>query len=265
LFPYIPLETPTWENLVCFSSEGRVRWTFQPGKDVTDSLGHRFTPPFFIAAYAMMHTPNAVGLQAVVSSTHNWSFPNQIAILDGKTGKVVNEYWHRGHVTDFAVIDLNGDGHPHLLFSGVNDAPEYKCATLVVFDHRRISGASCDPNGQPYFRGMKPGTEKWTVYFPKTPIGMRQEFNRARQVADLGGGRIRLSVHEGIFVTDPYVMYEFDYNLQPLSATLSGELIAQYKQLQAAGEAPVESPYVTAERLMRQVRVIKVASARLGN
>jgi hypothetical protein len=168
----------------------------------------------------------------VVSGFHFWSFPNQIAVLDGKTGRLISEYWHRGQLRDMVVIDLARDGRPKVLPAGVNDAPEFKCATLVLFDGSEISGANCDPQGQPYFQGMGRGTLDF-------------------------GGRIQLIVREGIKVTDPYMVYELDYNLAPVSAMMSRELIAEYKKLQDAGKLPIESPYVTADRSMRQIRVVQ--------
>jgi hypothetical protein len=38
---------------------------------------------------------------------------------------------------------------------------------------------------------------------------------------------------------------------------MSRELIAEYKKLQDAGKLPIESPYVTADRSMRQIRVVQ--------
>ncbi len=255
LFPVVPLEDSPWHSLVCFSSEGKIRWTFHPGKKVIDNLGHSFSPPFFVARYIVFVVPGSARSQVVVSSVHNWSFACQIAVLDGESGQLISDYWHRGHITD-VLAQPDGDEHPRILVAGVNDAPEYKCATLVAFGHRRISGSACDPQGQPYFRGMDRGTEISTVYFPKTPVGMQQEFNLAGHLI-AAGGRVRLTVHEGLFLSDPYVLYELDYNLQPITAVLSGALIAEYKKLQIVGKVPVESPYVTAERLMRQVKVVK--------
>jgi hypothetical protein len=179
--------------------------------------------------------------------------------LDGKTGNLISEYWHRGHLTELAIADLDHDGHPKILLGGVNDASDYKCATLVVFDHRRVSGSTRDPLGQPYFQNMPPGTEKWALFFPKTPISEREEFNRINYLL-VTADRIRVNVSEGIFTENPVqVVYELDYNLQPINTSLSGELVGRLFEMQAAGTLPRESAYVIAERLMRQIKVIKVS------
>jgi hypothetical protein len=116
----------------------------------------------------------------VVSSNHHWSFPNQVAVLDGKTGKLLSEYWHRGHLLHMTITDIDGDGEPEVLLGGVNDAPEYKQATLVVFKVPMISGASKNPAGgsisrvclrgrrrKPYsFRGRRSAGRSNSIEFP---------------------------------------------------------------------------------------------------
>jgi hypothetical protein len=111
------------------------------------------------------------------------------------------------------------------------------------------------PTRSTVFPWVDRGTEKWAVYLPKTPIGMRKKFNFVLSVLELGG-RIRLVVNEGIHPDDHSVIYELDHSLRPVNAVLSGDLITEYKQLQNAGKVPKESPNVTAKRLMGQVRII---------
>jgi len=257
LFYYASSDFVSEQALVCFNSEGRIRWKFVPGREVTDNRGHTFAPPYGIRAFAEVRSSDSKRAQIVVSSLHNWSFPNQIALLDGKTGSLISEYWHRGHLTELAVADLDHDGHPQLLLGGVNDAEEYKCATLVVFDHRRVSGSTRDPHGAPYFKGISPGTEKWTVFFPKTPISKYEEFNRVQSILVTTDNRIRVVVGEGPRPQNLAVVYELDYGLRPINAVLSVDLVGRFLEMQGTGKLPKESAYVTAEHLMRQVRVIK--------
>lgn len=245
-------------SLLCFEPDGRLRWRFVPGrKEVVDNLGRSFAPPYCVSAFGVVRSPSLPSSRIVVSSVHRWSFADQVAVLDAKTGKLVSEYWHRGHLSTLAVVDLDGDGEPEVLLGGVNDAPEYKQATVVVFDHRRISGGCGDPQGKVYFRGMSPGTEKLVVFFPKTAISQQQEFNRVVAIR-VGSGRITAEVAEGIDqVNSPRMIYEFDFGFSPITAALDGGLEQRYTDLQAASKLPKESPYTTAERLLRQVKVIR--------
>jgi hypothetical protein len=257
LFLYAPARGGE-SSLLCFEADGRLRWRFVPGqKEVVDNRGRSFAPPYIVYAFGVVRSPSLPSSRIVVSSVHHWSYADQVAILDGKTGKLVSEYWHRGHLNRLAVADLDGDGEPEVVLGGVNDAPEYKQATVVVFDDRRVSGACSDPQGRVYFQGMSPGTEKLVVFFPKTPISQQQEFNRVADIR-VGSGRITVVVAEGIVLDgSPTMIYEFDYGFRPITAQMGGSLQQRYLELQATGKLPEESPYVMAERLLRQVKVIR--------
>jgi len=256
IFHFAPIQAGDLHRLVCFSSDGNIIWEFTPARSVTGRDGHTFEPPLFPYCFEVTKSQLLPTTQVTVSSPHNWSYPCQVAVLDGRTGKITSEYWHRGHLWLIATADLDGDGEPEVLLGGVNDAPEYKCATMIVFNQRQIAGASRDPKGSVYFQGMQPGTEKVIVYFPKTPISEQQEFNRVVRIG-IESGRVMVVVAEGIAESAPYVTYEFDYRLQPVNASLGGTLIERYKQLQATGSLPRVSPDVVAQNLRKNVRVIK--------
>src|SRR5438128_1763873 len=106
------------------------------------------------------------------------------------------------------VTDLDGDGEPEVMLGGVNDAPEYANATVVIFDHRWISGASINRSGVPQFQALAPGTEKSIIRFPRTPLSQNLEFNRVREIVERGS-RIIVIVVEGTDERAPCVDYEF--------------------------------------------------------
>lgn len=256
VFSYIPKRWESQRSLVCFSSLGKPLWKFVAGKPVIDNFGREFVPPFWPNRFEVLRSRNSKAAQIVVSSHHNWSFPTQVAVLDGKTGRVVSEYWHRGHLLHMAVADLDGDGEAKVVLGGVNDALEYKQATLVVFDHRLIAGASRNPNGGVYFQGMAPGTERNILFFPKTPFSQHMEFNRV-SVVRVANGRIRINVAESTDERDlGFVVYELDFRLKPITVALSNVLMERYREAQTRGEFPSESIENIAERLKSRVRVI---------
>lgn len=243
-------------KLVAFDSNGRLRWQFSPDHGVTDILGRQFLPPFWTGQVTLFRPRGATQDHVAVSSPHCYSFPNQVAILDGQTGKVVSEYWHRGHLNLLASADLDGDGEPEILATGVNDAPEYKRATLLVFDPRKLSGATPHPKGGSYFRGIPPVPAKHTVFFPKTVVSQRQEFNRAWSIG-IGPERLVIQVVESISQDSPdTVIYEFDYGLRLRNVTLSDALQNHLIAMQDRGEVAKEPTAVIAERLKRGVVIL---------
>jgi len=192
----------------------------------------------------------------VVTSIHQWSFADQAAVLDGKTGKVLSEYWHRGHLLHMVSVDLDRNGHPAILLGGVNDAPEYAQATVVIFDESKIEGGSRDPGGHPYFQGVGSGGERQAIYFPRTAISRDKEFNRVSNIK-AAAGRITVIVSEGTHEeADPTVIYEFNDMLQVVNVMLSDQVLEAYSALQRSGKLATESANVICERLKRQVRIV---------
>jgi hypothetical protein len=253
LFVDQALDRKPADHLVCFDSRGRIRWDFPPGRAVTDLALRQYPPPYFISNIAIVPERKAKTAKVIVTSNHNWSFPNQVAVLDGPTGRLLSEYWHRGHLYYILVADLNGDGEPEVLLGGVNDAPEYARATLVVFDHRQISGASAGRDGKPQFQGMSQGSEKAIVRFPRTPLSAGVEFNRVNGLDEVGG-HVVVEVAEGMRVTDPFVVYELDRTLHPVNVGFSDDFLNRYLQTQAK-DPKLPSREVLAEQLRRGVEV----------
>jgi hypothetical protein len=259
LFPFLPDNHSSDCQVFCFNSNGAVRWQFIPGKKVIDNLGREFVPPFWANSIDLIHVRGSSNTRVVISSNHHWSFPNQVAVLDGKTGRLVGEYWHRGHLSHMVVVDIDDDGIPEILLGGVNDAPDYKQATLVILDGRRVRGCTLDRQGIPYFRGIEAGAERSIIYFPRTPISKDAEFNITIELR-VALGRITIIVAEGISKIEPNVVYELDYHMHVISVTLSDQLQNRYKELQTLGTLPIESSDVITERLKSQVKVLQVSA-----
>jgi hypothetical protein len=246
-----PHELP--HRLLAFDPAGRIAWEFRPDRRVFDLRNREYTPPYSIHRLAVISAKNHTSEKVIVSSLHHWSFPSQVAVLDSATGHLLSEYWHRGHLSHILVTDLDGDGEPEVILGGVNDAPEYATATLVVFDHRRISGASTGRDGSPQFQGMTPGSEKATVRFPRTPLSQGLEFNRVSDVSEKGG-RIVVVVAEGTAEADPSVIYELDRALRPINVGLSEAFSDRYFPMRVK-DPKLPSPQDLVEQLKRDVAV----------
>jgi hypothetical protein len=240
-------------KLMCFSPDGNIRWKFSTNRSVVDVQSHEWMPPYLLNNFAVISgTPARV----VATSNHFFSFPSQVAVLD-PSANVVSEFWHRGHLTHVGIADLNGDGRTELLLGGVNDAPEYNQATLLVFDPNAIAGASSSPAGDRYFKGFGVGTEVAEIFFPRTTVSLLQEFNRVSGVL-VGTRRIVVIVSEGIVDLSPLnVIYEMDFQFNTMSVVFSDDLKARYRELETNGTIPRGSLARDEARLRVDVKVLR--------
>jgi hypothetical protein len=240
-------------KLICFNPDGSIRWEFSTGRRVVDLQSREWLPPYLLNNFA---TTSGKAARVIATSNHYWSFPSQVAVLDA-SGRLVSEFWHRGHLTHVASADLNRDGHTQILLGGVNDAPEYKQATLLVFDSKAIAGASSSPSGERYFKGLRPGSELAEVFFPRTAVSRLQEFNRVSSIL-VGTGRIVVVVSEGIIdLSSSNVVYELDSQFNTISVVLSAELKARYRALERNGRIPRGSLVHDEARLGQEVKVLR--------
>src|SRR5487761_1892688 len=233
IFPEFIGDPPPVVRVDCFSMRGKREWEFVPGHTVTDAHGHIFQPPFGIEHEVAVHGRGTRFANVVFTSAHNFSFADQVAVVDGRTGRLLSEYWHHGHLNYMIATDLDGDGEPEVLLGGVNDSPSYDQATVLVFDHRDIQGASTSRDGTPDFKGMGAGSEKAIIRFPRSPVSAGAEFNRVKNLAETEG-HIVVTVAEGTSVsTAPCVIYEFDRQLTPVNVGLCEDFADQYLGMRA--------------------------------
>jgi hypothetical protein len=228
------------QYLTCFDNKGKLLWNFHPSGTVADSAGREFLPPFSVNDFEVVQPAKGHQSKIVAACNHHFSFPAQVVMLDCH-GRLLSRYWHRGHLTHIVVADLDGSGEPTVLLGGVNDALEYKRATLLAIDHRSFSGGSVSPSGSPYFASVGPGTEKVEVFFPKTRVSERKEFNRVNYVG-LRQNRILVCITEDIGEPGPWrVDYELDLNFNVTAVAFTDTLYTKYAEIfgdsRRAGEA----------------------------
>jgi hypothetical protein len=244
--------------LTCFDDKGKLLWNFHPSGTVADSAGREFLSPFFVNDFEVVQPAKGHQSKIVVACNHHFSFPAQVVMLDCH-GKLLSRYWHRGHLTHIVVADLDGSGEPTVLLGGVNDALEYKRATLLAIDHRSFSGGSVSPSGSPYFASVGPGTEKIEVFFPKTRVSEHKEFNRVNYVG-LRQNRILVCVTEDVNEAGPWrVDYELDLNFNVTAVAFTDTLYTRYAEIFGDSRRAGEVLRRDEEWCKSEVRVIRRA------
>ncbi len=82
--------------------------------------------------------------ELAVAFMHMRKFPSSVMVLN-RDGEVLGEYVSRGHVTDIAAVDLDGDGRQVLICAGNNNYVPYSGGTVFILDGEHWSGATVDP------------------------------------------------------------------------------------------------------------------------
>lgn len=203
-------DTEGWD-LSCLDHSGALRWKLTNAESIS-TASTTFRPPFVIRSFTTLNSPERDGTTWVAAVfVHYNDFPSILLVADSK-GTVRGKYWQVGHLNDVAALDLNGDGIQEIIAGGVQHGVER--ANLVVFDPRRISGATAMPPEHPRaFTGKDPGTQLRTVLFPRTLLS--QELGKFNFVTHIFPQKdaLVIRVYESIQRPEGYLMYELNRDL----------------------------------------------------
>lgn len=105
-------------SLQCFEQDGKLRWEFTYGGE--KDFGDRHFDQFYVGN--LIEVAHAGGRPVVltVANHHIW-YPSQVALIDVRTGTLVEEYWHPGAILQGFVRDFNHDGVDEFIFAGINN------------------------------------------------------------------------------------------------------------------------------------------------
>ncbi len=79
---------------------------------------------------------------------HSNNYPFIVCRFD-RNGALLGQYANHGHLYDYLILDLDGDGANELVLSGTNNARCYEGATVVILDAEHFRGASVDSLAHP--------------------------------------------------------------------------------------------------------------------
>jgi len=117
-------EPPGGDELYCFSSEGKVLWTYRPEINLTFGSG-RFSGPWNFEDVLITTGPAGKTIWVAV---HHWDLrPAFLAALD-PAGRVALKFVSAGHI--YALHQHSNESGSYILAGGINN--EYTAASLAV-------------------------------------------------------------------------------------------------------------------------------------
>ncbi len=108
-------------SLFCFEQNGGLRWEHRFGARKT--FGTRSFTPNYVGCFVRQVSFEGRPHLLTVANHHLW-YPAQAALLDPKTGRLVEEYWHPGGVRFCVLQDLDRDGTDEVLLGAINNPGE---------------------------------------------------------------------------------------------------------------------------------------------
>ncbi len=213
-------------SLFCLDGTGHEIWRFDAGRELKCG-GKIFSPDYRIVGFICHDMDGDGRLETLVFAYQDPDWPCQMAVLD-TAGRMVGEYWNSGQFKYPAFADINGDGREELIVVGVNN--EYKGGCLIVFDTRRISGAS-PQHGEYACLGLEPGSELYYVTVPYTDLSaaLGNAVEDINYVMITKNRRISAHYRSGLF-------YEFDFGLKCLQVYPGNNYKIAHAEMVKAGK-----------------------------
>ena len=104
--------------LQCYEASGHLRWEYRYGAQKTFG-GRTFEPDFGLRTVRPVQISGRAHLVTVAN--HRLWFPSQVSLLDARSGRLVEEYWHPGAIRELLVHDADRDGQDELVFAAINN------------------------------------------------------------------------------------------------------------------------------------------------
>jgi hypothetical protein len=122
LFNFIPENLGQQSgSLMCFEQDGRLRWEHRFG--AVKQFGTRSFTANYAGRFVRLVSVEGRPYLLTVANHHLW-YPSRTALLDPKTGGVLEEYWHPGSIRHCVVQDLDNDDASEVLLGGINNPGE---------------------------------------------------------------------------------------------------------------------------------------------
>jgi hypothetical protein len=243
-------------HVLCIGQDGRLRWSYAPGREVATVAGESLPAEWLPAYVAVLKTPRSDGGRIVVAAIHRYSYPAQVAMLTPQ-GRLVAEYWHPGWLVSGKLLDLDGDGNEEILLGGVNNSylQQRAEACLLVLDRGFQTGQSQPgPGDRHQLAGLPVVPEAALILLPKLPFPGPPGSTWVVDVIEAQGERISLRSSANMARTDSgtNLHYAFDRKLNLLGVTYDRSFAHRF----AAGLPPPPPHTPLAEHVASALRQI---------
>ena len=137
-------------------------------------------------------------LEVLVLANGHAAFVGAIFVLDARTGEERSIYVHPGHIIDFDIVDLNGDGIPEVVCCGGNNS--FRRAFVACLNSRKVNGHG--PAQEEYVpAGVPPADEDCYILLPRTVVGQlfrgsSKQNNATSITADYSHRQINVGVND---------------------------------------------------------------------
>jgi len=220
-------------RLICFNSDGSVRFDVQPNRSIRYGETNE-NPPFLMTGFMLTAEPD--GTSTIwTAAVHNYEFPSVLWKLD-RYGKVTGEYWSNGHINVIQESRFNGRS---VILVGAMDN-ERVATSLAVLDYENPSGFAPAENPKYRCENCPQGSPLAFFIFPRTEMSRRFETRPVvSQIRAQPDGRVTVTVvqmtHQLRGEVGPYgadVWYTLDQRLL-LAEAESGDM---YRRLHSYPE-----------------------------
>jgi hypothetical protein len=184
---------------MCFEHDGRLRWERRLG--ALKTFGDRSFTQAYVGRFMRVVRYGGKTRVLTIANHHLW-YPSQAALLDPKTGAVLDEFWHPGGARYCVLKDLDQDGTDEVLIGAINNPGEGLGHAGLAVLRLPFSRAARQP-ALPEFPPLTGGGEAAYLMFPHADlcrvmgmlptishVGIEQNRRIAVQIALPEGGAI---------------------------------------------------------------------------
>ncbi len=269
LYTFLPnVEPAPGGTLLCIGQNGKLLWSYRPGRTVASTGGTDYSAAWDLAYVAALQKPRSDGGRIIVASHHFYSWPTKVAALNA-AGKVVAEHWHPGWIMTGLLHDLDSDGREEILLGGINNSYELHRteAALLVLDADFLTGQSAPaPGDTRQIAGLPLVPEAALVLFPKSPYpGVPGRTWFVQSILTAGPDiEVKVLAAPGTSGQMTGLHYRFDHHLECTGLTIDHSFDRYY----AEGLPPLSSGADGSQQVLAALKNLLIPQnrfAELGN